>query len=255
MSLIGPSAALRRCGPHGRIALLLLSGLVITTLDIGNASAQPTPTGRHEVGDPIAAHIAEAAQRFGIPERWIVAVMRAESAGNTRAVSSAGAQGLMQVMPATWDELRVRHRLGSDPFDPRNNIIAGAAYLREMYDRYGTIPAMLAAYNAGPDRYDEHLEIGRPLPAETRAYVDLLAPALGATVLSPGAPAVPSPPPDWREAPLFVPRSVDRRTVADRAIVKQTDGASASMPVQTDVEDQSHPRSIFIAQDDTGGEP
>lgn len=254
MPRIGPSAAPRRCGHYGRIVLLLLSGLVITTLDTGKASAQPTPTGRHEVGDPIAAHIAEAAQRFGIPEHWIVAVMRVESAGDARAVSSAGAQGLMQVMPATWDDLRVRHRLGSDPFDPRDNILAGTAYLREMYDRYGAIPAMLAAYNAGPDRYDEYLATGRPLPAETRAYVDLLAPALGATVPSSGAPAVPSPPPDWREAPLFVPRSVDRRTVADRATDKQPDRTSASVPVQRNPEDQSHPKAIFVAQDDTRGE-
>jgi hypothetical protein len=253
MPLIGPSAPLRRCGSYGRIVVLLLSGLSLAALDAGQASAQPTPTGRHEVGDPIAAHIAEAAQRFGIPEHWIVAVLRAESAGNTRAVSSAGAQGLMQVMPATWDELRVRHRLGSDPFDPRDNILAGAAYLREMYDRYGTIPGMLAAYNAGPDRYDEHLASGRPLPAETRAYVDLLAPALVATAPSLGTPAVPSPPPDWREAPLFVPRSVDRRTVADRATDKHADGTSASMPAQSDIDDHSHPKTIFIAQDDTGG--
>mgnify|MGYP000005774452 CR=1 FL=1 len=254
MPLIGPSAPLRRCGTCGRIVLLLLSGLVITPLDIGSASAQPAPAGRHEVRDPIAAHIAEAAQRFGIPEHWIVAVMRAESAGNTRAVSHAGAQGLMQVMPATWDDLRVRHRLGSDPFDPRDNIQAGAAYLREMYDRYGTIPAMLAAYNAGPDRYDEYLATGRQLPAETRAYVDLLAPALGATVPSPGAPAAPSPPPDWREAPLFVPRSVDHRTVADSATDKHSDGTSAFVPVQSNAGDQSHPEAIFIAEDDTGGE-
>jgi soluble lytic murein transglycosylase-like protein len=255
MPLIGPSAALRQRGPCGRIALLLLSGLVLAALDTGSASAQPTHTGRQEVGDPIAAHIAEAAQRFAIPERWIVAVMGAESAGDARAISRAGAQGLMQVMPTTWGDLRVRHRLGSDPFDPRDNILAGAAYLREMYDRYGTIPAMLAAYNAGPDRYDEHLATGRPLPAETRAYVDLLAPALGATVPLPGAPALPSPPPDWREAPLFVPRSVDRRTVADRATDKHADGTSASLPVQSDIDDHSHPKTIFIAQDDTGGEP
>ena len=255
MPLIGPSAPLRRCGPCGRIALFLLSGLVITTLDIGGASAQPAPTGRQEVHDPIATHIAEAAQRFGIPERWIVAVMRAESAGNTRAISRAGAQGLMQVMPATWDHLRARYRLGSDPFDPRDNILAGAAYLREMYDRYGTIPAMLAAYNAGPDRYDEYLATGRPLPAETRAYVDLLAPALGETAPSPGAPAVPSPPPDWREAPLFVPRSVDRRTVANRATDTHPDGTSTSAPVQRNAEDQSHPKAIFVAQDDTRSEP
>ncbi len=255
MPLIGPSATLRRCGRCGRIALLLLSGLSLAALDAGNASAQPTPTGRHEIGDPIAAHIAEAARRFGIPEHWIVAVMGAESAGNTRAVSSAGAQGLMQVMPATWDHLRARYRLSSDPFDPRDNILAGTAYLREMYDRYGTIPAMLAAYNAGPDRYDEYLATGRPLPAETRAYVDLLAPALGETAPSPGAPAVPSPPPDWREAPLFVPRSVDRRTVADRATDTHPGGTSTSAPVQRNAEDQSHPIAIFVAQDNTRSEP
>ncbi|PTW63149.1 transglycosylase-like protein with SLT domain [Breoghania corrubedonensis] len=255
MPLIGPSATLRRCGPCGRIALLLLSGLIIAALDGGDTSAQPVPAGRHEVRNPIAAHIAEAARRFGIPERWIVAVMRAESAGNTRAISHAGAQGLMQVMPATWDDLRVRHRLGSDPFDPRDNILAGAAYLREMYDRYGTIPPMLAAYNAGPDRYDEYLATGRPLPAETRAYVDLLAPALDATVPSQGAPATPSPPPDWREAPLFVPRSTDPRMAATRTTGKRSDRRSTSVPVRPDAEDHSHPKSIFIAQDDTGADP
>jgi len=244
----------QRCGPCGRIALFLLSGLSLGLIESGGAYAQPVVATQQEADHPFAVYIAEAAQRFGIPKHWIVAVMRAESAGNTRAVSHAGAQGLMQVMPATWDDLRVRHRLGSDPFDPRDNIQAGAAYLREMYDRYGTIPAMLAAYNAGPDRYDEYLATGRQLPAETRAYVDLLAPALGATVPSPGAPAAPSPPPDWREAPLFVPRSVDHRTVADSATDKHSDGTSAFVPVQSNAGDQSHPEAIFIAEDDTGGE-
>uniref|UniRef100_UPI003BA92480 lytic transglycosylase domain-containing protein n=1 Tax=Stappia sp. TaxID=1870903 RepID=UPI003BA92480 len=248
MSLIGPSATLRQCGPCGRIALLLLSGLVITTLDIGGASAQPAPARRHEVRDPIAAHIAEAAQGFGIPERWIVAVLGAESAGDTHAVSHAGARGLMQVMPSTWDALRARYRLGLDPFDPRDNILAGAAYLREMYDRYGTIPAMLAAYNAGPDRYDEYLATGRPLPAETRAYVDQLAPALGVATQSVDAPAAPPLPPDWREAPLFVPRSNDRRTAADRTADKPSARSSASVPVQRDAEDSSDPKTMFVVR-------
>ncbi|MFX9653434.1 lytic transglycosylase domain-containing protein, partial [Acinetobacter baumannii] len=83
-----------------------------------------------------------------------------------------------QIMPDTWAELRTRYGLGRDPYTPRDNILAGAAYLREMWDRYGDIGAMLAAYNAGPARYDEHRATGRPLPAETRAYVDFLAPAL-----------------------------------------------------------------------------
>src|SRR3546814_2432973 len=85
----------------------------------------------------IAAHVAEASQEFGIPEDWIYAVMRVESGGRIGAVSSAGAMGLMQLMPGTWARQRARFSLGSDPFDPRDNIIAGTSYLRAMYDRYG----------------------------------------------------------------------------------------------------------------------
>jgi soluble lytic murein transglycosylase-like protein len=94
-------------------------------------------------------HIAEAARRFGIPEHWIRAVMRVESAGDVRAMSSAGAMGLMQIMPRHMGRSARRHGLGADPYDPRDNILAGAAYLREMHDRYGS-PGFLAAYNAGP---------------------------------------------------------------------------------------------------------
>jgi hypothetical protein len=83
----------------------------------------------------------------------------------------------MQVMPATFAELRARYGLGPDPHDPRTNIMAGAAYLREMYDRYGP-RYFLAAYNAGPARVDAHLRTGRPLPYETRAYNAALIPAL-----------------------------------------------------------------------------
>ena len=219
MSLIGPSATLRPCGPCGRIALLLLSGLVITTLDIGGASAQPAPARRHEVRDPIAAHIAEAAQRFGIPERWIVAVLGAESAGDTHAVSHAGARGLMQVMPSTWDALRARYRLGLDPFDPRDNILAGAAYLRELYDQYGS-PGFLAAYNAGPGRYDEYLVDGRPLPPETRDYVAVLAPYVDASAVSLTAISVQINRSDWTRSPLFV---------------AQADGSAASVPAGSSV--------------------
>ena len=125
----------------------------------------------------IASHVAEAAQRFGLPEQWIYAVMRAESAGQIGAVSSAGAMGLMQLMPGTWARQRTRFGLGSDPFDPRDNILAGASYLREMYDSYGA-PGFLAAYNAGPGRYQDWRDRGRPLPAETRAYVARIAPVL-----------------------------------------------------------------------------
>ena len=120
--------------------------------------------------DNFVSHVDEAAERFAIPRNWIWAVMRTESAGQTHAVSPKGAMGLMQIMPQTWQILRQQHRLGADPFNPRDNILAGAAYLREMHDRYG-FNGFLAAYNAGPGRFDEHLKTGRPLPEETINYV------------------------------------------------------------------------------------
>jgi membrane-bound lytic murein transglycosylase B len=126
----------------------------------------------------IAAAIRDAAIRFGLPETWIRAVIGVESAWNGRAISRAGAMGLMQVMPGTYAELRRRYGLGPDPFDPRDNIMAGAAYLREMYDRYGE-HGFLAAYNAGPGRWEQFVHRGRQLPAETRAYIARLMPRLG----------------------------------------------------------------------------
>jgi len=120
--------------------------------------------------DAIRSHVAEASRRFRIPAAWIWAVMQAESAGDVRARSKKGAMGLMQIMPATWFLLRARQGLGDDPFDPRDNILAGAAYLRDLHDRYGT-RGFLAAYNAGPGRYEDHLTGRRSLPAETMDYV------------------------------------------------------------------------------------
>jgi hypothetical protein len=129
--------------------------------------------------DPWAAYVAEASRRFGVPERWIREVMRAESGGLMSATSPAGAMGLMQVMPRTYAELHARYGLGANPYDPRDSILAGTAYLREMHDRYGS-PGFLAAYNAGPERLDEHLATGRPLPAETRRYVADIARGIAA---------------------------------------------------------------------------
>ena len=128
----------------------------------------------------IASHVAEAAQRFGLPETWIYAVLRTESAGRVGAVSPAGAMGLMQLMPGTWARQRTRFGLGADPFDPRDNIMAGTSYLRELYDSYGA-SGFLAAYNAGPGRYEDWRDRGRPLPAETSAYVAKMAPMLQST--------------------------------------------------------------------------
>ena len=129
-------------------------------------------------------HIAEASQRYAVPETWVRAVMRAESAGcawldGRPTTSTAGAMGLMQLMPATWADLRQRHGFGVDPYDPRDNILAGAAYLRELADQFG-MPGAFAAYHAGPGRYAAHLGLGAPLPAETRRYVAQVAAAVGA---------------------------------------------------------------------------
>lgn len=191
-----------RAGAARRAAILVLSGLTFAVLPAAGPLAQIVPTVVQESRDLFAAHVAEASLRFGIPAHWIRAIRHIESRGNPQAVSPKGAMGLMQIMPETWAALRARHGLGNDPFDPRDNILAGAAYLREMHDRYGNVAAMLAAYNAGPGRYDEHLVSGRTLPAETRAYVAALAPMLGGEPM-PGAGFAAMPPPDWRVAPLF----------------------------------------------------
>jgi hypothetical protein len=130
--------------------------------------------------DPWGPYIREASNRFDVPDLWVRSVMRVESGGNEYQngqliTSGAGAMGLMQVMPETYDELRDRYRLGDDPFDPHDNILAGTAYLREMYDIYGS-PGFLAAYNAGPNRLDDYLSNNRPLPDETRRYVAMIGP-------------------------------------------------------------------------------
>ena len=119
--------------------------------------------------------IAEASRRFDVPETWIRDVMRIESAGRNLLdgrpiTSSAGAMGLMQIMPGTWAGLRTRYQLGNDPYDPLANILAGAAYLHELYLRYG-YPNLFAAYNAGPQRLSMYLLGQRSLPDETLAYL------------------------------------------------------------------------------------
>jgi hypothetical protein len=135
--------------------------------------------------DPWRDLIAEASGRFDVPEQWIRAVMHRESGGratvNGKAITSpAGAVGLMQVMPSTYAELRDRHGLGPTPTDPRDNIMAGTAYLREMYDQFGS-PGFLAAYNCGPRCYTA-VQAGRQrLPKETRQYIAALAPVVGKT--------------------------------------------------------------------------
>jgi Transglycosylase SLT domain len=192
-----------RCGRAcGILALVLLSACgpaCSQTAVAASASASP-------IDRPIAKLVSQAAQRFGIPAPWIRAVIEAESGGDVGAVSPKGAMGLMQIMPRTWAELRSRYGLGNDPFDPNENIVAGAAYLSELLDRYGQ-SGMFAAYNAGPRRYQEHLATGRPLPSETQAYVATVASLLHSPALTHRIFAVAAAS-SWIGAPVF-PRHDD----------------------------------------------
>ena len=138
-----------------------------------HARGNYTPPG--PPSDPWGPYITEAAHKFDVPSLWIRAVMSVESngqeyRGDQLIISPKGAMGLMQVMPETYADLESRYGLSDDPYDPHENILAGTAYLREMYDMYGS-PGFLAAYNAGPRRLDDYLSNERPMPDETRRYV------------------------------------------------------------------------------------
>ncbi len=200
--------------------------------------AKAAPFDRPTDGDPYAVHVAEAARRFGIPAAWIRSVMAIESRARRDAISPKGAIGLMQIMPDTWSELRARYALAGDPFDPHDNILAGAAYLRELHDRYGS-PGFLAAYNAGPRRYEDYLGGRRSLPRETVAYVEALAPLIEGNDGARAAIRSVSGPSLWIKAPLFVGRTDSQRatnppppirTATDTGTVAATRDLSAIAP-------------------------
>lgn len=186
------------------IRLVLVTALLAAAMP---ARADPVRRWRPE--------IAAASARFGIPADWIERVMRAESGGRThrhgRPIRSpAGAIGLMQLMPGTWRELRARLRLGRDPDDPRDNIMAGAFYLAQLHGRFG-YPGLFGAYHAGPARYARHLA-GAPLPDATRAYLATVVPdhartpGLAGTRRGPSRrPSSGDPDPDRRGGAIFFP--------------------------------------------------
>jgi hypothetical protein len=213
-------AALPWKGASTRACLALLGArvwaiaslLLICAVPYGAAVAESGAAGVAAVAqtsNQFAAFVDEASERFSVPVNWIGSVINVESGGDVHARSPKGAMGLMQIMPATWAELRERYNLGSDPYDSHDNILAGTAYVRELLDRYGS-PGVFAAYNAGPARYEEHLA-GGSLPEETRAYVAKLANLLAIEL-----------PPRWTSsgqssvaATLFVKRS-DLMKMRDR---------------------------------------
>lgn len=228
LSIASTPAGWRRSGVGSAVALAvaLLSGGAAPVA----ATAQDLPAARSAAAHPYAGPVADAARRFGIPEGWIWAVMRVESGGNARAVSRAGAMGLMQIMPATWADLRARYGLGADPYDVRDNIMAGAAYLRAMHDRYGNASAMLAAYNAGPGRYDDYLSRGRPLPPETVAYLAQLTTVVSTAGAAEVAVSAPPDPFVWRRAALFVRTA----SAAPEAASVQSDGEGPASELPAD---------------------
>ncbi|WP_225158342.1 lytic transglycosylase domain-containing protein [Bradyrhizobium sp. IC3069] len=195
---------------------------------------------------PFAAFVDEASQRFAIPVNWIGSVINVESAGDLHAKSPRGAMGLMQIMPATWAELRERYNLGNDPYDPHDNILAGTAYLRELLDRYGS-PGVFASYNAGPSRYEEHLA-GGSLPDETRAYVAKLADLLTIEL-----------PPRWASSgqssavgTLFVTRSVLMKTHDRLPALMPLSGATTAISVHEVSRMVPQSIGVFVSRSDSG---
>jgi hypothetical protein len=182
--------------------------------------------------DPWGPWIREASRRFDVPERWIREVMRQESGGRATATSPVGAMGLMQVMPGTYRELRRRHDLGDDAYHPYDNLMAGTAYIRQMYDLYGS-PAFLAAYNAGPRRLEDFLYNNRGLPQETRNYVARVGPGVIRA-----SPVRRAPPEVYAagEIPLNIPqgpRRMDRATqlaLAEQRGIREQNARFASLP-------------------------
>ena len=214
-----------------RRTLFLLAGVSALVMFPVAASVQAGPAAQRALSDPYAGLIADAARRFRLPAALIRAVMRIESGGNRRAVSPAGAMGLMQLMPETWATFRIRYHLGRDPFDPHDNIFAAAAFLRELRDRYGS-PGFLAAYNAGPARYEVYRDRHRPLPAETVAYVKALAPFVeggerGNRILLAAAE-----PKSSARASLFVTRSAKPETIESASIGGRSMGARPVIAVR-----------------------
>ncbi len=215
MSASSPSRSLLTLHTRCKFALLAACGGFALCPEFALAGAEPLPIARTSAATPTLQDIvAEASRRFGVPASWIAEVMAVESRGHANALSPKGAIGLMQVMPATYAAMRARYGLGANPWNPRDNLLAGAAYLRLLYDRFGA-PGFLVAYNAGPGRWEDYRLRARPLPPETVAYIARLVPVVGGSALS---------------MPTFASGQAPRSPLASPLFVRL---ASMSMPVQS----------------------
>jgi soluble lytic murein transglycosylase-like protein len=222
-------AALRSLGAIACIVAIFASPMLVSDTAHAARASSTVHRANGPPVDPFAAFITEASKRFAVPEHWIRSVMRVESAGEVRARSRKGAMGLMQIMPQTWSDLRARYDLGADPYDSRDNILAGAAYIRELYQRFGT-PGFLAAYNSGPTRYENHLATGRSLPDETQDYVAILAPTIGGKQVN-GNIVVVADSLTLARSPLFVVRSANSSSDARPSPGVRPDRPSNVRPV------------------------
>jgi soluble lytic murein transglycosylase-like protein len=123
--------------------------------------------------EQVSPILESAARKRELPVKLLRAVAEQESGLRPCAVSEKGAQGLMQLMPATAEQYQVQ-----DPFDPKENVEAGAAFLRALVEKYkGDLPLALAAYNAGPEMVDQISAV--PDIPETRAYIDAIVEKVG----------------------------------------------------------------------------
>ncbi len=192
-----------RCRSAWTMLSIVVTVATATCSTVREARCEPLSETSSSAADHLDRLIAEASERFGIPAAWIRAIVRVEIGRNVRTSSREGGVGLSQLSPKKWAELRHRYALGNNPSDPRDNILAGSAHLREMYDRYGS-NNFLAAYIMGPARYDEHMKSGAPLPEETQAVVANLAPLIEPGLKDVEGSADRAKVISWRRAPLFV---------------------------------------------------
>ena len=240
-------------------ARALLAGIAVVALVAVDAHAAdaPLPVGTSSSAsagaDRYADFVTEAASRFGIPARWIESVMRAESLGDATATSPKGAMGLMQIMPQTWADLRARYALGANPYDPHDNILAGAAYLRELYDRYGA-DGFLAAYNAGPGRYEEYLATGRAIPSETVTYIARVSSLIGEGSAHGLGFATPSSS-FWTASSLFIVRGESKAVVAQTAAIMPVDRTLAAQQLQRFSRLAPQSTGLFVPLSRNGAQP
>jgi soluble lytic murein transglycosylase-like protein len=192
---MAPSIARQRAAVQKQVSAIVPAGAAPSASARSSFFTVPFPPAEGAAFDcdPLPAEqldplIEEAAQKTGVEAQLVRAVIDKESAGRPCALSAKGAEGLMQLMPATAEEFNV-----DDPFDPKQNVDAGAKLLKSLLERYKNDPALaLGAYNAGPDRVDQ--AGGVPRIPETADYVTAILEKLGLKKATGSSAVVPSNP-------------------------------------------------------------